>query len=62
MKADDKASLEQLAKKIDELGPLQKVQFATEIAKQGEEIQKYITKEMGNLMSQQNVEPESIRA
>ena len=52
MQAGDSAKLDELKKKFEELGTLQKVQFATEMAGQGEEIQKIMTKELGNILSQ----------
>ena len=52
MKAEDEQKLKELANKIEDLGPLQKVQFATELAKNGADIQKMITEQMGKALGQ----------
>jgi hypothetical protein len=47
MESRDQTQLNQILEGFDELNPIEKARFATEIARQGEEVQKMIAQQLG---------------
>jgi hypothetical protein len=52
LEADDDAKLATIGQRFDELPPVQKVRFATEVAKHGQEIQALVGEMVGSSLGQ----------